>query len=448
LSSPKLSVGFLSLGCPKNLVDSQLMAESLLEQGLALSPSPETADVIIVNTCAFIEDARSESLDAIEAACAHKADGGTCRAVLVAGCMPQRYQKRLLAACPQVDAFIGLDQIDQAGSIIRQAIASNDTIFSVSSRSQRIFEPKGSVVFSSGAHAFLKIAEGCNHGCAFCAIPGIRGRLRSRTIGAVVDEARMLLQKGFLELDLIAQDIMAYGKDLDQTSSLTSLLDALAGLGDHFWIRLLYGYPSLLSDRLLDTMAAHRVICNYLDIPIQHSHPEILKAMRRAGTIKPVESMASRIRSVLPDATLRTTALVGFPGETPAHFNHLREYLAAAEFDHLGVFCYSAEESTPAAAMPHPVPIEVAQERQAILMQDQRKRVQKRMRKRKGETARVLIDGQGAYPAERRARHAGQAPDVDGIVRIQDAPAAWKAGMFATVRFSGFRGYDLLAQPV
>ena len=446
MSEIALSVGFLSLGCPKNLVDSQIMAESLLDQGFTLAPSPERADVIIVNTCAFIEDARGESLDAIEAACEQKAAGG-CQAVLVAGCMPQRYQSEIQDALPSVDAFIGLDRIDEAGDIIHQLIASKEKVYAVTRKAERVFAPKSTVVFSSGAHAFLKIAEGCNHGCTFCAIPGIRGKHRSRALHELVQEAHLLLQKGFRELDLIAQDIMAYGNDLTPATSLDELLQAIATSEGEYWIRLLYGYPSLLTDALLETVAAYPAICPYLDIPIQHSHPDMLRAMRRAGTAQAAQNMPTRIRTYLPDATLRTTALVGFPGETDAHFEHLREYLAAAQFDHLGVFCFSPEAGTPAANMPNQVPTEVAASRQAMLMQDQQKRVRKALRQSKGKHARVLIEAPGKKTGTLRARHAGQAPDVDGVVWINNPLPSWKPGTFADVIYTGSRGYDLLAQP-
>ena len=446
MSDAIFSVGFVSLGCPKNLVDSQLMAESLLSQGFQLAPDPDAADVIIVNTCAFIEDARAESLDAIEAVCEQKHAGG-CQAVLVAGCMPQRYQDRIQQALPAVDGFIGLDCIDQAGTIIRQVLAARQPVFAVTAASQRIFEPKGTVVFSTGAHAFLKIAEGCNHGCTFCAIPGIRGKHRSRKTADIVQEAQTLVRKGFRELDLIAQDIMAYGKDLTPATSLDALLAALSDLGQTYWLRLLYGYPSLLTDALLETIAGTPAICHYLDIPIQHSHPDILRAMRRAGTITAVENLPARIRQCLPDATLRTTALVGFPGETDAQFQHLRAYLDAAAFDHLGVFCYSPEENTPAAALPAQVDPDVAYERQDILMQEQQKRVQTRLRHSKGQKATVLIDAPGRKPGELRARNQGQAPDVDGVVWIRNAPQSWKPGMFVEVKYNAFRGYDLIAAP-
>lgn len=446
MSKAAITVGFISLGCPKNLVDSQLMAESLLSQGLQMAANPESADVIVVNTCAFIADAREESLDTIAAACTQKANGD-CRAVLVAGCLPQRYRERIQTALPDVDGFIGLDRIDEAGQIIRQVVAGQQQVFAVPAISRRIFNPAGTVVFSTGAHAFLKIAEGCNHGCAFCAIPGIRGKQRSRPSEALVQEARVLIRKGFREIDVIAQDIMAYGKDLEPPLTLPQLLVALAQIEGNFWLRLLYGYPSLLTNALLDAMAGTPAICNYLDIPVQHSHPEMLQAMRRNGTAKAVEKLPERIRRTLPQATLRTTALVGFPGETDAHFEHLRQYLANAAFDHLGVFCFSPEEGTPAEKMPAQIAPEKAAERQQILMQEQQQRVQAQLRQSKGREDLVLIDAPGRKPGEWRARNQGQAPDVDAVVWIHKAPPDWQPGMFARIIYTGFRGYDLLAKP-
>lgn len=446
MTDAPLSIGFLSLGCPKNLVDSQLMAENLINNGFTLSPTPETADVIIINSCAFIEDAREESLDSIEAACQLKA-AGDCRAVLVAGCMTQRYRKHIQDALPDVDGFIGLDNIDEVSSAIRTIIQKKTTAFSVSSHAKRIFDSTGNVVFSTGANAYLKIAEGCNHGCAFCAIPGIRGKHRSRHADDILREAETLLSKGFKELDIIAQDIMAYGNDLSPSTSLDRLLAPLSKLKGQYWIRLLYGYPSLLSDKLLDTMATHQTICNYVDIPIQHSHPDILRAMRRAGTITAVEEMPQKIGSLIPNACIRTTALVGFPGETDACFQHLREYLAEAQFDHVGVFCFSHEEGTIAADLPNPVDAEIAQHRKDLIMQDQQKRVQRRLQKAKEKADVVLIDAKGRKKGELRARNQGQAPDVDGVVWIRNVPADWRPGQFIPVTYTGFQDYDLLAKP-
>lgn len=440
-----LSVGFISLGCAKNLVDSQLMAGRLVADGIHLASAPETADIVIVNTCSFIEDARSESMEMILSACELK-KSGPCRAVLVAGCLPQRYRERIHDALPDVDAFIGLDDLDRVGEIIRNLADGQQDIVAISATAERLFEPAAPVVFSNGANAWLKIAEGCNHRCAFCAIPGIRGKHRSRPPERILAEAESLLERGFRELDIISQDIMSYGTDLPGNPTLSTLLRELGGFGGAFWIRLLYGYPSLISDELLDAIAETPQVCRYLDVPVQHSHPDILKAMRRGGTVKVVASMTERIRKRLPDAVIRTTCLVGFPGETEAHFQHLLDYCAVAQFDHLGAFVYSPEEGTAAFDMKKTPPLEIAEERYARLMAQQKKIAKQKNKGLKGQSDIVLLE----HPADKngtgRGRTRRQAPEVDGETRITGLPAHAKRGDFLPAIYTGTREFDLLAR--
>ncbi len=441
-----LSVGFISLGCAKNLVDSQLMAGRLLGGGVRLAPAPAAADIIVVNTCSFIEDARAESMEAIMSACALKTTG-RCRAVLVAGCLPQRYRERIREALPAVDGFIGLDDLDRIGEVVRDLAAGRRGIEAVSATSKRLYEPSAPVVFSSGANAWLKIAEGCNHRCAFCAIPLIRGRHRSRPLASVVAEAENLLGMGFRELDIISQDIMSYGRDLAGKSSLPALIRAIGRIGGRFWIRLLYGYPSLISDALLDAMAETPQVCRYLDVPVQHSHPAILKAMRRGTTVGAVATMTARIRERLPDAVIRTTCLVGFPGETESHFQHLLDYCLEARFDHLGAFVYSPEEGTPALAMKAVPPVAVAAERYKRLMAQQQSMARRNNRCLKGTADIALLEQVPRRAGQRgRARTRRQAPEVDGETRISGLPATAARGDFVPVVYTGIRGMDLLAR--
>jgi ribosomal protein S12 methylthiotransferase len=440
-----LSVGFISLGCAKNLVDSQLMAGRLLAGGIRLAPAPESADIVIVNTCAFIEDARTESMEMILSACELKKTG-PCRAVLVAGCLPQRYRGRIREALPDVDAFIGLDDLDRIGEIVRELEAGRHGIAEISETAERLFEPAAPVVFSSGANAWLKIAEGCNHRCAFCAIPAIRGRHRSRPPDRIVAEAQDLLGRGFRELDIISQDIMSYGSDLPGKSDLPALIRALGRLDGDFWIRLLYGYPSLITDDLLDAMAGTPQVCRYLDVPVQHSHPDILRAMRRGGTVEAVASMTGRIRARLPDAVIRTTCLVGFPGETEAHFQHLLDYCRDARFDHLGAFVYSPEEGTPAFEMDDTPALEVAEERFDRLMTQQRKIAAQRNRGLKGTPDIVLLEHPGGRTKPGRGRTRRQAPEVDGETRVTGLPANARRGDFFPIVYTGIREMDLLAR--
>ena len=443
------SVGFVSLGCAKNLVDSEHMASVLRAEGIPLARSPEEADIVLVNTCGFIGDAKEESIDAILAACARKKTGD-CKAVAVAGCLTQRYAAELRRSVPEVDAWLGLDDIPKIGRIVRRLARGERDLFSVSARSRRIFSPLPSrVLLTGGPFAYLKIAEGCNHQCAFCAIPAIRGRYRSRGIPDVLREAEDLLSRGARELNLISQDTTRYGLDLGGGTSLPKLLRELGRLGGRFWIRLLYGHPSHVTNDLLDIMAGVPQVCRYLDIPVQHSHPDMLCAMSRAGSVDAVRTLAGRARRAMPDVVLRTTCLVGFPGETDAHFEDLVRFARDTEFDHLGVFAYSREEQTPAAALPGQVPAAVARRRRARLMRIQQGVVRRKLGARVGETGTVLvIEKPGKANAPWIARSCGQAPEVDGVTLVRADGKNLRAGDFLTVRYTGVAGYDLVAAPL
>ena len=446
------------------------MAGVLLSEDLRLAASPETADVILVNTCAFIEDARTEAAQAILRACRHKAAGG-CRAVIVAGCLPQRYRGRMAATFPDVDAFLGVDELARIGAIVRQVAAGRRGIVAVGAQPpKRLFRPPlPGLRFSGGPFAYLKVAEGCNHACAFCAIPGIRGRYRSRGVAELVAEAQALLASGVREINLISQDTTSYGQDrrraVGAPPALPVLLRALDQMDGDFWIRILYGYPSRVTDALLEVMAASRHVCAYLDLPIQHSHPDILRAMRRADTVRAVAELPQRLRRAVPGIVLRTTCLVGFPGETEAHFRHLLAYVEAAQFDHLGVFAFSPEEGT-AAFKRGKVPLpEVAAERRDRLLRLQRLIVNERRRVLKGTMAQaLLLAGPGTRKPQAGIRRPGpgnqdpesgirwvarlsrQAPEVDGMTYVRGVPPSAKAGEFVPVRITGGRGYDLAAE--
>lgn len=440
-----MKVGFISLGCAKNLVDSEHMAAVLRAEGIGLAPSPEEADIILVNTCGFIGDAKEESVDAILRACARK-QSGECRAVIVAGCLIQRYQAELKRAIPEVDAFIGLDQLPQIGSIVRRLGQGESGIMKVSAVSRKVFSPLPSrIILTGGPFAYLKIAEGCNHRCAFCAIPGIRGRYRSRTQDDIVREAETLLGQGLRELNLISQDTTRYGHDLKDGSDLPALLRRLGKLGGQFWIRLLYGHPAYLSDELLDTMGAVPQVCRYLDIPIQHAHETVLRAMCRPGGMDAVRQFPVRARERLPGVVLRTTCLVGFPGETVAQFNELARFVGEAKFDHLGVFAYSPEETTVAAALPDQVSPAAGQRRRNRLMALQQPIAFRQALAHRGQKDEALLlrpAGKGLWVARSR----GQAPDVDGVTFIRGLSNHAKAGTLVAIRYTGATGYDLKAE--
>ena len=440
------TVGVISLGCSKNLADSEVMAGALLKAGYVLAPSPDRADVILVNTCAFIEPARAEAAENILAACAHKANGA-CKAVVVTGCLPQRYRERLTEVFPEVDAFLGVDELDHLPAVLDALAARRPVSMSIAPGlpTRTFVKPIPGLRLTGKAFAYVKIAEGCNHACAFCAIPQFRGRLRSRPAEEVLDEARALLATGTRELNLIAQDVTAYGKDRRDGTFLASLLRALDALEGDYWVRFLYGFHNHVSDELLEVMAGARHVLPYFDLPIQHCAPDILRAMRRADTIAAIKTFPGRLRDAVPGVTLRTTCMVGFPGETEDHFKALLDYVEAVRFDHLGAFVFSPEEGTAAAALPGLPDPETAQRRHAELMAVQKRIAKERNRARVGSTGRaLLVDYDGKDGAYARLPH--QAPEVDGLTRIAHVPDSLRPGDFAEVRVTGVRGYDLTAR--
>jgi ribosomal protein S12 methylthiotransferase len=444
-SDTPVSIGFISLGCAKNLVDSQHMASALIAEGMILAPTPEQADIVVVNTCAFIGDAREESAEMILAACALK-EQGNCRGVLVAGCMPQRYRDSIASSFPDVDAFIGLDEITRIPAVARKILGGKRGIVEVSNQSKALFEPQSQVVFTGGPYAYLKIAEGCNHRCAFCAIPGIRGKHRSRYVEQIVEEAAKLISSGFHELNIISQDVTTYGSDLAEPATLAKLVTEIAAIEGDFWLRLLYGYPSTVTTELLEAMASSPKVCRYLDIPIQHAHPDILKAMHRADTVSHVPSLAARIRAALPGAAVRTTCLVGFPGETDAHFDYLLNFIKEVKFDHLGVFAYSPEEGTPAFGRDDVPPPELAEERRNRLMEAQLLVVEEKAKRRHGCEATFLLESPtGLNDGSWRARARFQAPEVDGFTLLEEVPESATLGQIVKGRITEHDAYDYIA---
>ncbi len=440
------TVGIISLGCSKNLADSEVMSGHLLKAGYALAPQPDCADVILINTCAFIEPARAEAAENILAACAHKANGA-CKAVVVTGCLPQRYRDQALEAFPEVDAMLGVDELDRLPEVLHALEKRQKPALTIApGLPVRTFgKPIPALRLTGPTFAYIKIAEGCNHACAFCAIPQFRGHLRSRPVESIHEEAKALIATGTRELNLIAQDVTAYGKDLRNGTTLATLLKRLDELEGDYWIRFLYGFHNHVTDELLTVMAGAKHIVPYFDLPIQHCAPNVLRAMRRADTIAAINTFPQRLRTAVPGATLRTTCMVGFPGETEEDFQALLEYIEAVRFDHLGTFIFSPEEGTAAAELPDLPPPEVAKRRHAALMTLQKRLAKERNRARVGETHTALIvdydDRDGAL-----ARLPHQAPEVDRLTRIAHVPDSVRPGDFVTVRITGVRGYDLTAK--
>lgn len=413
----------VSLGCAKNHVDSEIMLGVLDRQGYRLVADLDEADTVIVNTCGFIDEAREESIDAILNAAARKTDGtAPVRQLLVAGCMANRYGHELQAEIPEIDGFIHLDSLRQAGDLVKLGGAPPAR----PSASHLVFDHRDSRLLTTAGYAYLKVAEGCNNPCTFCAIPVWRGRLRSREIDSLVAEARDLTGRGARELVLVAQDTTRYGEDLGYgRHGLVRLVEALLAGTDADWIRILYAYPTTLDDDLLRLMASEPRVASYLDMPLQHSDRRMLRAMRRGGTADRYRRIFARARELDPEVSLRSTFIVGFPGEDDAAFEDLLEFASEVRFDHLGAFVYSRETDTPSAALPDQVPRGLAEERRERLLKLQRDVSLERRRRFVGRTLPMLIEG----PCEETehllcARHQGMAPDVDGRVLINDIVTA------------------------
>lgn len=429
------------------MVDSEVIAADVLRGGFKLSSVPEKADVIIVNTCAFISDAKKEAIEAILNACDLKRKGSSIL-VIVAGCLPQRYQDELQALLPEVDAFIGIDRITQVSSVIRRLLKGERGIKEISRCPRAVINPPPNrILFTEAPYAYIKIADGCDHRCTFCAIPQIRGRYRSRSLASIVQEADALLNRGIRELNLIAQDVTCYGHDLNGKTNLPNLLRQLGRIGGKFWIRLLYGHPDHITDDLLAAMGETQQVCHYLDLPIQHCDKKILRMMGRGSDGNSLRKLFGKIRKILPETALRTTCLVGFPGETDSDFQRLLHFVEETGFDHLGVFVYSEEEGTKAADLPHKISPQTAGQRKDILMCSQQKVVGGKLAKSIGKIEEVFIEkkksnAQWVWMA--RSRH--QAPEIDSAVFLRDYALRCEPGMLVKARYIKARGYDLVAE--
>ena len=439
-----LSVGMISLGCPKNLVDGEVMLGHLRAAGYRLTPDPDEAEILVVNTCAFIEDAKNESIQAI-LEMAERKRGGRCRALLVAGCLPQRYRGELLPLLPEVDAFVGTGEFPRIADICAEVLRGTD---------RRDWAQSGTVLYhdlmprlrSTPPHfAYVKISEGCDHTCAFCAIPAIRGRHVSRPAASIVAEVERLAAEGVREISLVAQDSTAYGRDRGERDGLASLLRALAAVDGIEWIRLHYAYPTSVTPGLIRAMAGEPKVCRYLDIPLQHLDGEMLRAMARGGTEDGIRRLIGRFRDALPDLTIRTSFIVGFPGETEVQFETLVRGVEELQFDRVGVFAYSPEEGTAAEPLPGRVPRRVALARRRRLMAVTERVSQARGRRLVGTTQRVLVDGPSPEsPLVMQGRTAGHAHEVDGVVFLSGGPA--RPGAFVLGRITAARGHDLVAE--
>ncbi len=453
MSSPSaIKVGFVSLGCAKNLVDSEVMLGSLLRDGMQVTQNAQEADVVIVNTCGFIEASKKESIDAILKANELR-ETGNCKALIMSGCLTQRYPKDLQKELPEVDAIVGLNEVPRIGQIVREILAKNGhTVPQLFWSGPANYVPDYAAPrfrLTPKHHAYVKVAEGCNHPCTFCSIPRIRGKHRSRAVDDVLAEIRGLVSNGAREINLISQDTTFYGKDLDPQapgprdgkSLLCELLREIQQIDGDFWVRLLYTHPYHWNDELIETIAACDKVCRYVDMPLQHINDEMLKQMRRETSGQYIRDLVARIRRGIPGIALRTTFIVGFPGETEEQFDELLEFIKEAKFERLGMFRYSQEDHTPAGTMAARLSAKEKKKRYQRAMALQQKVSREVQSAFVGQTIRVLIEEQSNSGWVGRS-HA-DAPEIDGSVQVTGTA---QIGEFARVRITGASEYDLTGE--
>jgi ribosomal protein S12 methylthiotransferase len=499
-----MKIGLISLGCPKNLVDSEVMLGIAQQAGHRITRDAAEADVLVVNTCAFIDKAKQESIDTILELAEHK-KSGRCRQLVVAGCLAERYRDELREQIPEIDAVIGTGEVTRIGEVLAArgsgleargsthgagaasgvegqdpAAASFVPIIRGDGKPLHLGpkarspepaaqspspeprapspEPRPTYLYDADTprllatprhYAYIKIAEGCDYKCAFCIIPTLRGPYRSRSADSILDEARTLARGGARELLLISQDTSFFGIDRGERGALARLLRQLNGIDGLEWIRMLYLYPTTIGDEVLDAMADCEKVCNYIDLPLQHASDAVLARMKRPGTRAGYERLLDRIRRRLPGVTLRTTFIVGFPGETDADFEELQRFAETMAFDHLGVFTYSHEEGTSGYALTDDVPATVKRSRRAKLMSLQKRLVARAHRSRVGSQVRLLVDGPSSeHELVLRGRIQGQAPEIDSCVYLTEADPSATPGTLIAAEIVGSRGYDLVARPL
>ena len=410
-----MKIAIISLGCPKNQVDADVFCHALIKDGHTTVADPAEADIIIINTCGFIESAKTEAIENILMACQYKQENPDLK-VIVTGCLAERYKQQIIQEIPEVDAVVGIGSNAALPAIVRRVCA--DGAGQIESYGPKSDMQLGGVrVISTPRHyAYLKIAEGCNNGCYYCAIPLIRGALRSREINDCVAEARWLAGEGVRELILVAQDPTAYGEDWGRPGAICELLDRLQEIDGIRWIRILYAYPERISDEFIAAMVRNTKVVPYLDLPIQHCDDAVLKAMNRRGGRKEIEDAIARLRAAIPGITLRTTLIAGFPGETEEQYAELCDFVKTVRFDRLGCFAYSQEEGTPAALMPDQIDDEVKNHRAEIIMESQMNIMDRLGEKQVGGDITVLTEGFDRYAECWFGRSAMDAPDIDGKV--------------------------------
>jgi ribosomal protein S12 methylthiotransferase len=464
-----MKIGMISLGCPKNLVDGEVMLGLAREAGHEITTEAADAEVLVVNTCAFIDRAKQESVDAI-LEMAQLKQHGACRRLVVTGCLAERYGDELRDQVPEIDVVLGTGEVPRitealGGAPLVHPLPGAAPVTFYRARHPARHEPLGgraelpTYIYDADTprhlatprhYAYVKVAEGCDYRCAFCIIPRLRGAYRSRPAESIVREARQLAARGVRELILISQDTTFYGIDLGERRALARLMRELDTVDGLEWIRLLYLYPTTIDEAMLEAMAECEKVVKYVDLPLQHASDAVLARMRRPGTRAGYERLLDRIRTRVPGVALRTTFIVGFPGETEADVEELSSFLDAVQFDHVGVFTYSHEEGTTAGALEDDVPAAVKRRRRDRLMAQQKRLVRAAQRRRVGTRARIVVDGPSdEHDLVLRGRLPGQAPEIDAQVFLTECdPSLLPAGTFVDVEIVGARGYDLLARPL
>lgn len=432
-----MKIGVVSLGCPKNLVDSETMLGLIHEENYEITNDPSEAEIIIVNTCGFIESAKEESINTILQMAEYK-KSGSCKYIIVTGCLSQRYAEELFNELPEADAIAGVEVYDEIGSVIKRVMNGERFIMLERSKPDVIYTSKETflprILTTPSYTAYLKIAEGCDNCCSYCAIPKIRGPYRSKPMEQVLKEAKALADNGVKELIVVAQDTTRYGEDLPGGKLLLAdLLKELNKIKNLKWIRVMYCYPNNFTDELIETFASLDKVCKYVDLPLQHASNRLLASMNRYDTREEVETLLAKLRKRIPGIVIRTTFIVGFPGETDADFEELKEFVEQQRFENAGVFAYSQEEGTVAGAMPNQIPDEIKQERYHELMALQAQISEEIHKDTEGQTLEVLVegieeDGSGLY----YGRSYREAPDIDGLVFIEN-PGDIKPGCFVKV---------------
>src|SRR5262245_15098347 len=446
--SKKPKVGFVSLGCPKNLVDSEVMLGTLAGKGYAITAQKEDAEVIVVNTCGFIDSAKKESIDTILEMAQLKTEGH-CKKLVVAGCLAERYRSEIRKEIPEIDFIFGPDELGRVLEAVRlddEWAAPDVSIDALYTSTEVPTIPR--MLTTPPYMAYLKISEGCDHVCTFCAIPGFRGKFRSRTIEDLVKESTRLAAQGVREIIIVSQDTMAYGKDLGIPNGITKLLRELVKVDGLQWVRFLYCYPNMVSDELVRLVAGEERLCKYFDIPYQHASRSVLERMKRGGHRGAYERQIESIRTLMPKVGLRTSFIVGFPGETEEDFNEMMLFIRNVQFDNVGVFLYSDEEGTAAFDLDRKVPRRTAEKRRNQLMKEQSKISSNKLRSMVGKTVRVLLEGRSnESDLLLQGRMETQAPDIDGHVLINDTDDRTPVvGEFYDVEITESLEYDLIGK--